>query len=93
MEIKTINKQGVSKISATLSIRYNIIEEDEKTKEINGYIERENKNLGTVSLYPDGRVILYCESGLTDKEKKGVLCTAVDDAAKVYSAVSNTHAE
>ena len=93
MEIKTINKQGVSKISATLSVRYNILEEDGKTKEINGYIERENASLGTVSLYPDGRVILYCEAGLTDKEKKGVLCTAVDDAAKVYSEAGKTRAE
>lgn len=93
MEIKTINKQGVSRISATLSIRYNILEEDGKTKEINGYIERENTSLGTVSLYPDGRVILYCEAGLSDKEKKSVLCTAVDDAAKVYNETGKTPAE
>lgn len=93
MEIKTINKQGVSRISPTLSVRYNILEENGKTKEINGYIERENKNLGTVSLYPDGRVILYCEAGLTDKEKKSLLCTAVDDAAKVYNEAGKTRAE
>ena len=85
MEIRSVNKQGTSKVSATLSIRYNILEEGGSTIEVNGTIERDGGHLGSVSIYPDGKTVFYCESGLSWSEKKSVFNTALNDAEKVFN--------
>lgn len=85
MEIKSVNKQGASKVSATVSIRYSVLEENGKTTEINGTIERDGGHLGSVSIYPDGKTVFYCESGLSWAEKKSVFNTALNDAEKVFT--------
>lgn len=85
MEIKSVNKQGTSKVSATVSIRYSVLEENGKTTEVNGTIERDGGHLGSVSIYPDGKTVFYCEAGLSWAEKKSVFNTALSDAEKVFT--------
>lgn len=85
MEIKSVNKQGTSKVSATVSIRYSVLEENGKTTEVNGTIERDGGHLGSVSIYPDGKTVFYCEAGLSWAEKKSVFNTALNDAEKVFT--------
>lgn len=85
MEIKSVNKQGASKVSATVSIRYSVFEENGKTTEINGTIERDGGHVGSLSIYPDGKTVFYCEAGLSWAEKKSVFNTALNDAEKVFN--------
>lgn len=85
MEIRSVNKQGTSKVSATLSIRYNILEEGGSTIEVNGTIERDGDHVGSLSIYPDGKTVFYCEAGLSWSEKKSVFNTALNDAEKVFN--------
>ena len=67
MELQRIIRQGVTKIdeAGTLSIRYNITEEGGRTMELNASIEREDRNLGSVSAFPDGRISITEEGGRT----------------------------
>ena len=85
MEIKSVNKQGTSKVSATLSILYSVLEEGGSTIEVNGTIERDGGHVGSVSIYPDGKTVFYCEAGLSWAEKKSVFNTALNDAEKVFT--------
>ena len=67
MELQRIIRQGVTKIdeAGALSIRYNITEEGGRTMELNASIEREDRNLGSVSAFPDGRISITEEGGRT----------------------------
>ena len=67
MELQRIIRQGVTKIdeAGTLSIRYNITEEGGRTMELNASIEREDRNLGSVSAFTDGRISITEEGGRT----------------------------
>ena len=67
MELQRIIRQGVTKIdeAGTLSIRYNITEEGGRTMELNASIEREDRNHGSVSAFPDGRISITEEGGRT----------------------------
>ncbi len=85
MEIKSVNKQGATKVSATLSIKYSVLEENAVTTEVNGTIERDGTHVGTVSVYPDGKIVFYCEAGLSWAEKKSVFNTALNDAEKIFT--------
>ena len=94
MELQRIIRQGVTKIdeAGTLSIRYNITEEGGRTIELNDSIEREVRNLGSVSAFPDGRISFYIDKGsnLSDAEKKAVFAAIVDEAASAFRPASGT---
>ena len=94
MELQRIIRQGVTKIdeAGTLSIRYNITEEGGRTIELNDSIEREVRNLGSVSAFPDGWISFYIEKGsnLSDAEKKAVFAAIVDEVASAFRPASGT---
>ncbi len=91
MELQRIIRQGVTKIdeAGTLSIRYNITEEGGRTMELNASIEREDRNLGSVSAFLDGRISFYIDKGsnLSDAEKKAVFAAIVDEAASAFRSM------
>lgn len=88
MELQRIIRQGVTKIGeeGTLRVRYNITEEGGRATELNASIEREERNLGSVSAFRDGRISLYIdkENGLTDEEKKAAFAAIVDEMAGTF---------
>ena len=92
MELQRIIRQGVTKIdeAGTLSIRYNITEEGGRTMELNASIEREDRNLGSVSAFPDGRISFYIDKGsnLTEAEKKAAFAAIVDEVASAFRPTS-----
>ncbi|WP_159049931.1 hypothetical protein [Tannerella serpentiformis] len=94
MELQRIIRQGVTKIdeAGTLSIRYNITEEGGRTIELNDSIEREVRNLGSVSAFPDGWISFYIDKGsnLSDAEKKAVFAAIVDEVASAFRPASGT---
>ena len=94
MDLQRIIRQGVTKIdeAGTLSIRYNITEEGGRTIELNDSIEREVRNLGSVSAFPDGWISFYIDKGsnLSDAEKKAVFAAIVDEVASAFRPASGT---
>ena len=93
MELPRIIRPGVTKIdeAGTLSIRYNITEEGGRTIELNDSIEREVRNLGSVSAFPDGWISFYIDKGsnLSDAEKKAVFAAIVDEAASAFRSMGS----
>ena len=94
MELQRIIRQGVTKIdeAGALSIRYNITEEGGRTIELNDSIEREVRNLGSVSAFPDGWISFYIDKGsnLSDAEKKAAFAAIVDEVASAFRPASGT---
>ena len=78
--------------AGTLSIRYNITEEGGRTMELNASIEREDRNLGSVSAFPDGQISFYLDKGsnLTEAEKKATFAAIVDEVASAFRPASGT---
>ena len=88
MEILKTNRQGCSKVTGSIVICYNIMESNGSVRELMGSIQKDAVNLGTVTIYDGGRVVLYFDdaNGLTYKEQKAVFGKAMDDAETIFKS-------